>query len=54
MVLFPNNYVGDVSSLKRSKYTDLDYNKHNNRIIVDPSSRTDTKRIFAAGSSTSL
>ena len=54
MVLFPNNYIGDVSSLKRSKYTDIDYSKNTNRVVVDPSSRTDTKRIFAAGTSTSL
>lgn len=37
-----------------SKYTDIDYNKNNNRVIVGPNSRTDTKRIFAAGSCSSL
>lgn len=54
MVLFPNNYVGKVDSVKFSKFTDIDYNKANNRIIVDPSLRSDTKRIFAAGSCCSM
>lgn len=40
--------------IKTAKYVDLDYNKINNRIITDPSCRTDTKRMFAAGTGSSM
>lgn len=54
MVLFPNNTLGNTEAIKSAKYVDIDYNKKNERIIVDTHCRTDTKRMFAAGSCSSL
>lgn len=32
----------------------MDFNKINDRIVTDPNCRTDTKRMFAAGSGSSM
>lgn len=50
MVLFPNNHLAHTEPIKNAKFVDIDYNKKNERIIVDTHNRTDTKRMFAAGS----
>lgn len=40
--------------IKTAKFVDLDFNKINDRVVTDPNCRTDTKRMFAAGSGTSM